>query len=92
MKIEREINIEFTPKEVVNEMWDMASFEQAELMLHIADLWCADPYHFSMQLEFIRNEFENDYSADEILKIKNLIGKLVDFFADDDFGKGGDTE
>ena len=80
MKINRDLNIELSPREVADEIWDMASDEQASLLNNLADIYEADFPHFCMQLEYVYGEFENDYGETEQKKVVRMLETMVEYF------------
>lgn len=79
MKINRDLNIELSPREVADEIWDMASDEQASLLNNLADIYEADVPHFCMQLEYVYQELKDDYGEVE-QKIVRMLEKMVEYF------------
>ena len=80
MKINRDLNIELSPREVADEIWDMASDEQASLLNNLADIYEACFSNFCMQLEYVYGEFENDYNEAEQEKVVKMLKKMVEYF------------
>lgn len=80
MKINRDLNIELSPREVADEIWDMTSDEQASLLNNLADIYEAYFPDFCMQLEYVYGEFENDYSEAEKEKVVSMLKKMVEYF------------
>ena len=80
MKINRDLNIELSPREVADEIWDMTSDEQASLLNNLADIYEADFPNFCMQLEYVYGEFENDYGETEQKKVVRMLETMVEYF------------
>ena len=80
MKINRDLNIELSPREVADEIWNMASDEQASLLNNLADIYEAYFPNFSMQLEYVYGEFENDYGEAEKKKVVRMLETMVEYF------------
>ena len=80
MKINRDLNIELSPREVADEIWDMTGIEQASLLNNLADIYEADFPHFCMQLEYVYGEFENDYGKAEQEKVVRMLETMVEYF------------
>lgn len=80
MKINRDLNIELSPREVADEIWNMASDEQASLLNDLADIYESYFPNFCMQLEYVYGEFENDYSEAEQEKVVRMLKKMVEYF------------
>ena len=80
MKINRDLNIELSPREVADEIWNMASDEQASLLNNLADIYEAFVPNFCMQLEYVYGEFENDYGEAEQKKVVRMLEKMVEYF------------
>ena len=80
MKINRDLNIELSPREVADEIWDMTSDEQASLLNNLADIYEAFLPHFCMQLEHVYGEFENDYGEAEKKKVVRMLETMVEYF------------
>jgi hypothetical protein len=78
--LNRDLNIELSPREVADEIWDMASDEQASLLNNLADIYEAFFPNFCMQLECVRGEFENDYSEAEQKKVVRMLETMVEYF------------
>lgn len=79
MIVNRDLNIELSPREVADEIWDMASDEQASLLNNLADIYEADVPHFCMQLEYVYQELKDDYGEVE-QKIVRMLEKMVEYF------------
>ena len=88
MKINRDLDIELSPREVANEIWDMCSIEQASLLCNLADIYQANYADFCMQLEYICADLEKDYNEAERELIIDMIKELQEYVA----YKGGDDE
>ena len=82
MKINHEFYMEFSPTELANEIWELDSEEQAELINRISDIFEANPYNFNMQLEFVREVYEKKYTTEEIRKNKRMIDKVSEYLND----------
>lgn len=80
MKINRDLNIELSPREVADEIWNMASDEQASLLNNLADIYEAYFPNFCMQLEYVYGEFENDYGEAEKKKVVRMLETMVEYF------------
>lgn len=80
MKINRDLNIELSPREVADEIWDMTSDEQASLLNNLADIYEAYFPNFCMQLEYVYGEFENDYGETEQKKVVRMLEKMIEYF------------
>ena len=80
MKVNRDLNIELSPREVADEIWDMTSDEQASLLNNLADIYESYFSNFCMQLEHVYGEFENDYSEVEQKKVVRMLETMVEYF------------
>ena len=80
MILNRDLNIELSPREVADEIWDMASDEQASLLNNLADIYEAFVPNFCMQLEYVYGEFENDYGEAEKKKVVRMLETMVEYF------------
>lgn len=80
MKVNRDLNIELSPREVADEIWGMASDEQASLLNNLADIYEAFFPNFCMQLECVYGEFENDYSETEQKKVVRMLETMIEYF------------
>lgn len=80
MILNRDLNIELSPREVADEIWDMGSDEQASLLNNLADIYQADFLHFCLQLEGVCGEFENDYGETEQKKVVRMLKTMVEYF------------
>lgn len=80
MIVNRDLNIELSPREVADEIWDMASDEQASLLNNLADIYQSAFPNFCRQLEFVYQEFEDDYSEAEQEKVVRMLKTMVEHF------------
>lgn len=80
MILNRDLNIELSPREVADEIWDMTSVEQASLLNNLADIFQADFPHFCLQLGFVCGDFEDDYSEAEQEKVVRMLKTMVEYF------------
>ena len=80
MKVNRDLNIELSPREVADEIWDMTSDEQASLLNNLADIYQADFPHFCLQLGCVCGEFEDDYGEAEQKKVVRMLETMVEYF------------
>ena len=80
MKINRDLNIELSPREVADEIWDMTSDEQASLLNNLADIYQADLPHFCLQLGSVCEDFKNDYGEAEKKKVVRMLETMVEYF------------
>ena len=80
MILNRDLNIELSPREVADEIWDMTSDEQASLLNNLADIYEAYVPKFCMQLEYVYGEFENDYGEAEKKKVVRMLETMVEYF------------
>lgn len=80
MIVNRDLNIELSPREVADEIWDMASDEHASLLNNLADIYQADFPNFCMQLEYVYQEFKNDYGEAEQKKVVEMLKTMVEYF------------
>ena len=80
MLLNRDLNIELSPREVADEIWDMTSDEQASLLNNLADIYEAYFPNFCMQLEYVYGEFENDYGKAEQKKVVRMLETMVEYF------------
>lgn len=80
MIINRDLNIELSPREVADEIWDMTSVEQASLLNNLADIYQADFPHFCLQLGCVCGEFEDDYGEAEQKKVVSMLKTMVEYF------------
>lgn len=80
MILNRDLNIELSPREVADEIWDMASVEQASLLNNLADIYQTDFPNFCMQLEYVYREFKGDCGEAEKEKVVRMLKKMVEYF------------
>lgn len=80
MIINRDLHIELSPREVADEIWDMASDEQASLLNNLADIYQADFPHFCLQLGCVCGDFKDDYSETEQKKVVRMLETMVEYF------------
>lgn len=80
MILNRDLNIELSPREIADEIWDMTSVDQASLLNNLADIYQADFPHFCLQLGWVSGEFEDDYSEAEKEKVVRMLKTMVEYF------------
>ena len=80
MILNRDLNIELSPREVADEIWDMTSAEQASLLNNLADIYQANFPNFCMQLEYVYGDFEDDYGETEQKKVVRMLETMVEYF------------
>ena len=81
MKINRDLDIELSPREVANEIWDMSSNEQASLLCNLADIYQANFADFCMQLEYVCTDLKRDCNEAERKLIIDMIKKIHEYVA-----------
>ncbi len=80
MILNRDLNIELSPREIADEIWDMASNEQASLLNNLADIYQANFPNFCMQLEYAYQDLKDDYGEAEQKKVVRMLETMVEYF------------
>lgn len=79
MKCEKEIEINLTPREIIDELWDMDDFQQAEVLFCLAHIYQANHFDFLKELDYIRDRLDTYYTDDERKQIEDMIGKIAKY-------------
>lgn len=84
MKKKVDIDVEITPEEMVQEMWDYDCEQQAQFLSELARLYKYNLTDFLAQLEYVSDELDWDgvYNRAEIVKVLETILEYI---------KGGET-
>lgn len=84
VKREATVNVKLTPREIENEIWEMDSTEQVDLILAMAQRYKRDCGNICMQLQYIEDDFHELLTKEEQKVAIRVFESILDYL------KGGD--
>ena len=86
MAIIRKVEVDVTPttKELAEEIWNLSSTEQIQLLKCLDDCFCQDSMQGDMQLASVYNALNDGSEENEIIeKARHFLSKINDFVIKD---------
>ena len=78
------VDIKPTPREIANEIWEMSSGEQADLILALSHIYDKKTPNVLMQISYINDVINEELTWEEKTKIIHLFESIVEYFKESD--------
>lgn len=76
-------NIEITPRELENELWNMDATEQTDFLLALSQRFNNDQYNVTMQYEYLKDEAHSELTKEERTNVVNMLKTLVEYLEEE---------
>lgn len=77
-------NIEITPRELENELWNMNATEQTDFLLALSQRYENEHFNVVMQYEYIKDTMRSILTEEDRRDVVNMLKTLVEYLEEAD--------